>query len=365
VNAEYGTFRLLAHYLYIFIAEFGSVVLYTLLFIILSMRLKSSTYFATPDAAKQARIAAKIMLLYPFIYVVCTLPLASLRMASETIHPPISWFCAAGAMITSNGWLDVLVYTLTRRIDIERPHQRRARSRRRNASASSSAANSGANSPALQPSSELLDSFGWGWHRDEKSPFGNTTTIAGGGAARSTSPDAELYPRKTSITTKCRELFGNGGADRIDRADDGASPAGFGRLRWAGSAEELVQLPKATAHFGSAAASSRPPSRGSSRKGSLAGPGRRSHEQPHHQQGIGEVRAHQTVTITTEPMTETEMRYADMLSSNRRGAGRQGSLGHLGGGGGSMGPGGAGSDFDAWDDFDLDSIDLTKETRSS
>jgi hypothetical protein len=59
------------------------------------------------------------MIAYPIIYVFCTLPLATLRMVTtvkSTNVPDSKWFCFAGAMITSNGWLDVLLYTLTRRI---------------------------------------------------------------------------------------------------------------------------------------------------------------------------------------------------------------------------------------------------------
>jgi hypothetical protein len=59
------------------------------------------------------------MVVYPLVYVVCTLPLASARMAAMSGSPPsLKRLCLAGAMITSNGWLDVLLYTLTRRIMI-------------------------------------------------------------------------------------------------------------------------------------------------------------------------------------------------------------------------------------------------------
>jgi hypothetical protein len=57
------------------------------------------------------------MVAYPIVYVICTLPLASARMAAMGGHSPsLARLCLAGAMITSNGWLDVLLYTLTRRI---------------------------------------------------------------------------------------------------------------------------------------------------------------------------------------------------------------------------------------------------------
>ena len=57
------------------------------------------------------------MAVYPLVYVVCTLPLASARMAALAgIDVPFSFLAAAGSMITSNGWLDVLLYTITRRV---------------------------------------------------------------------------------------------------------------------------------------------------------------------------------------------------------------------------------------------------------
>lgn len=59
------------------------------------------------------------MVVYPLVYVVCTIPLASARMAAMSGSPPsLERLCLAGAMITSNGWLDVLLYTFTRRIMI-------------------------------------------------------------------------------------------------------------------------------------------------------------------------------------------------------------------------------------------------------
>lgn len=59
------------------------------------------------------------MVVYPLVYVVCTLPLASARMAAMSGQPPsLRRLCLSGAMITSNGWLDVLLYTVTRRIMI-------------------------------------------------------------------------------------------------------------------------------------------------------------------------------------------------------------------------------------------------------
>lgn len=56
------------------------------------------------------------MIIYPTIYVLCTLPLAAGRMASMNGHTiPYWYYCLAGAAITSCGWLDVLLYAFTRR----------------------------------------------------------------------------------------------------------------------------------------------------------------------------------------------------------------------------------------------------------
>lgn len=57
-----------------------------------------------------------LMILYPLIYTVCTTPVAVARLyALRGGHVGLTFFCAAGAMIASNGWLDVLLYATTRR----------------------------------------------------------------------------------------------------------------------------------------------------------------------------------------------------------------------------------------------------------
>jgi hypothetical protein len=57
------------------------------------------------------------MIIFPVVYVCCTLPLAAGRMAAMTgMVIPYWWYCVAGAAITSNGWLDVMLYVMTRRV---------------------------------------------------------------------------------------------------------------------------------------------------------------------------------------------------------------------------------------------------------
>lgn len=56
------------------------------------------------------------MILYPTIYTVCTIPLAAGRIASMAgRNVSLTYFCLAGSMIACNGWLDTLLYSLTRR----------------------------------------------------------------------------------------------------------------------------------------------------------------------------------------------------------------------------------------------------------
>jgi hypothetical protein len=118
MNSKYGDMRLWLHYFWIFIFEFGTVLIYIIVYTILQIRLKSNYYEKNSFQAQHAQNAAKLMIVYPLIYVFCTLPLASLRMISMASNSNLSfaWFCFAGAMITSNGWLDVLLYSMTRRI---------------------------------------------------------------------------------------------------------------------------------------------------------------------------------------------------------------------------------------------------------
>ncbi|KAF2436686.1 hypothetical protein EJ08DRAFT_156988 [Tothia fuscella] len=118
VDAKYSRVRLWLHYFWIFTFEFGTVIVYSAM--ILAVRIRAqSNFYRSEERTRHAKDAAKLMVAYPLIYVLCTLPLATLRMYSirnPQARVTAGWFCFAGAMITSNGWMDVLLYTLTRRI---------------------------------------------------------------------------------------------------------------------------------------------------------------------------------------------------------------------------------------------------------
>ncbi|KAF2741469.1 hypothetical protein EJ04DRAFT_480882 [Polyplosphaeria fusca] len=115
IHHDLDDLRLWTHYFWIFCCEFGTIFIYGIIYTILVQRNRSGYY--TPLEADRVKSIANLMVVYPIVYVICTLPLATVRMASMSGYPPsLQKLCLCGAMITSNGWLDVLLYTLTRRI---------------------------------------------------------------------------------------------------------------------------------------------------------------------------------------------------------------------------------------------------------
>ena len=113
--------RLWLHYIWIFIDEFGTMMIYGVIFVRLRGQLKSIVHMNNPRSSNGSELtkAARYMILYPVIYVILTLPLAAGRMAAMAgITLPDTYYCVAGSLITSCGWLDALLYTLTRRVII-------------------------------------------------------------------------------------------------------------------------------------------------------------------------------------------------------------------------------------------------------
>lgn len=68
------------------------------------------------ESLRRLRRVIGYMVIYPIAYIILSLPLAAGRMATaQGKSPSMVYFCVAGAVITSSGWVDVLLYTLTRR----------------------------------------------------------------------------------------------------------------------------------------------------------------------------------------------------------------------------------------------------------
>lgn len=119
IDRRFESQRLWLHYIWIFLAMFGVIVIYGLIYFSIKSQLIASSSDSSERRAEIAstKRAAKYMIIYPVIYVVCTLPLAGGRMAAMTGKVvPYWYYCLAGAAITSCGWLDVLLYALTRRV---------------------------------------------------------------------------------------------------------------------------------------------------------------------------------------------------------------------------------------------------------
>ncbi|KAI1440830.1 G protein-coupled glucose receptor regulating Gpa2-domain-containing protein [Annulohypoxylon stygium] len=128
VNVSFEGLRLWLHYLWIFISILMTSILYTLIFISLQRRKafsrsRSSRRPSTSTRAGQNAESARAdssghhpaFLIYPVIYVLCTAPLALGRIVTMSGRDvSVAYFCLAGAMIASNGWLDVLLFSTTR-----------------------------------------------------------------------------------------------------------------------------------------------------------------------------------------------------------------------------------------------------------
>lgn len=151
INKEYESVRLFTHYLYVFICLALTSIIYTWIFLHLrrSRRKEATAEMARKifkpttttdpretsiDGRRDQTLAGEdkanattmhghggstynsAFLIYPLIYVVCTAPLAVGRIATmSNAQLPVTYFCAAGALISLNGFLDTVLWGLTRR----------------------------------------------------------------------------------------------------------------------------------------------------------------------------------------------------------------------------------------------------------
>ncbi|KAL4812456.1 hypothetical protein BDW67DRAFT_193626 [Aspergillus spinulosporus] len=118
--------RLWGHYIWIFLSEFGTIILYSTLTIYLRRRMKQAAikiqthnYNRSPresQALKRLNRVVIYMLVYPLSYVVLSLPLAAGRMSSARhVIPSQEYFAVAGSLMALSGAFDTVVYALTRR----------------------------------------------------------------------------------------------------------------------------------------------------------------------------------------------------------------------------------------------------------
>ncbi|KAI2783391.1 G protein-coupled glucose receptor regulating Gpa2-domain-containing protein [Daldinia loculata] len=115
ISTENEGLRLSLHYIWIFIVEFGSILVYATGFYYLFHAKRSDTMVVPARSADTMRKARTAMLAYAIVYTLLTLPLAAGRMASMSNNElSDEYYLFAGALFTSSGWVDTLLYTFTR-----------------------------------------------------------------------------------------------------------------------------------------------------------------------------------------------------------------------------------------------------------
>ncbi|GAM91204.1 hypothetical protein ANO11243_092510 [Dothideomycetidae sp. 11243] len=121
VSNLYQTERLMLHYLWIFIVQFGSMFTYLAVFIHIRTtinRTESVSHFAPSNTRSKIDRAAKTMIVYPAVYIILSLPISTGRMwsmAHNGANLPIPFLLAAATLYASSGAANALLYTLTRR----------------------------------------------------------------------------------------------------------------------------------------------------------------------------------------------------------------------------------------------------------
>ncbi|EEH47090.1 uncharacterized protein PADG_03188 [Paracoccidioides brasiliensis Pb18] len=122
IDSLYEKERLYLHYLWVFIAEFGVVLVYAAIFIIVRRRInKSKEFRGTKNPTRQRfNRVLRIMIMYPIAYVVLSLPIAAGLMAMmRGLNAGSTYFHIAGGMMMCSGWVDAILYFFTRRRLVE------------------------------------------------------------------------------------------------------------------------------------------------------------------------------------------------------------------------------------------------------
>ncbi|KAF5006165.1 hypothetical protein FDECE_7440 [Fusarium decemcellulare] len=118
INDAYENLRLLTHYLFIFLSLVTTSALYIAIYLSLRRQAKESADKEDDGSNNTTRVKLNhnpAFLVYPLIYVMCTLPLALGRIATMAgAHVPLGYYCFAGTLIASNGSFDCLLFGTTR-----------------------------------------------------------------------------------------------------------------------------------------------------------------------------------------------------------------------------------------------------------
>ncbi|KAM0718296.1 hypothetical protein Q7P37_006628 [Cladosporium fusiforme] len=126
ISHDYEPHRLGLHYFWVFLSEFGLLIAYLIILILLrretaktySEQRRASSDLANKDAVNTIKRVTMLMMLYPLAYIVLTLPISVCRMWSMAHggQPvPETLQIVVGGLLASCGWVNCLLYTLTRK----------------------------------------------------------------------------------------------------------------------------------------------------------------------------------------------------------------------------------------------------------
>ncbi|OJD15754.1 hypothetical protein AJ78_04011 [Emergomyces pasteurianus Ep9510] len=121
IDNQHDHARLYLHYIWIFVAEIGIIVIYPTLFFIIRHRLMSVKELRGQGARRpKFNKVLKIMMIYPIAYIIISLPIAAGRMSMMSGHSPgMPYFYVTGSLLMCSGWVDSILYFVTRRRLVE------------------------------------------------------------------------------------------------------------------------------------------------------------------------------------------------------------------------------------------------------
>ncbi|KAM5441495.1 hypothetical protein MferCBS31731_003566 [Microsporum ferrugineum] len=118
ITATHEDLRLGTHYIWVFISQFGSVIIYIILFFFLRRKVAVSATLTqrSQDKLSRLRRVVRLMLLYPTAYVFLSLPIAASRMATAAgTTPSFTYYIVSAMIMSASGLVHTVIYAVTRR----------------------------------------------------------------------------------------------------------------------------------------------------------------------------------------------------------------------------------------------------------
>lgn len=123
LNRAYDTWRLWSEYFWILLS-IGLTLGFNVFISLSVFRRRRRAAGKAGQEASQTRAAMgasrkltghhPAFLIYPILYILCTGPLAGVRMTTGTgVKLNATWYCVAGALVASHGWVNVILWATT------------------------------------------------------------------------------------------------------------------------------------------------------------------------------------------------------------------------------------------------------------